>query len=70
LPVDLQDYDNPAQEFADMIADNKIAELAETDDKTLRLLLNELESEINLDLTGMLEKTGIRIRENRPQKPQ
>jgi ParB-like chromosome segregation protein Spo0J len=30
--VDYQDYEDEAQEFADMIADNKIAELAEHDD--------------------------------------
>ena len=29
--VDYQDYENEAQEFADMVADNKIAELASTD---------------------------------------
>lgn len=30
-PVDRQDYANEADEYADMVADNKIAELAETD---------------------------------------
>lgn len=33
--VDYQDYENEAQEFADMVADNKIAELAEHDDSMM-----------------------------------
>ena len=33
--VDYQDYESEAQEFADMIADNKISELAEHDDKKM-----------------------------------
>ena len=33
--VDYQDYENEAQEYADMIADNKIAELAEHDDNAM-----------------------------------
>lgn len=31
VPVDYQDYENEAMEYADMVADNKIAELAKTD---------------------------------------
>lgn len=31
--VDYQDYESEAQEYADMVADNKIAELAEHDDE-------------------------------------
>ena len=33
--VDYQDYENEAQEYADMIADNKIAELAQHDDSMM-----------------------------------
>lgn len=33
--VDYQDYESEAQEYADMIADNKIAELAEHDDNAM-----------------------------------
>ena len=52
VPVDYQDYANEAAEVADMIADNRIAELAVSDDKELHALLSELSSEIDLDLTG------------------
>lgn len=54
VPVDYQDYANEAAEWADMIADNRIAELAVADTKELHALLSELESrgDIDLDLTG------------------
>lgn len=34
-PVDYQNYTNEAEEYADLVADNRIAELAETDNKLL-----------------------------------
>lgn len=46
--IDFQDYENEAQEYADMIADNKIAELAEHDDAAM---IEELRS--NTDLQGL-----------------
>lgn len=53
VPVDFQDYVNEAAEHADMIADNRVAELAEQDDDILKGLLEELSSsELDLDLTG------------------
>ena len=53
VPVDVQEYDNEAQEWADLIADNRIAELAEMDRASLKDLIEELDTgEIDLDLTG------------------
>lgn len=53
VPVDYQDYANEAEEWADMIADNRVAELAEQDDDVLKGLLEELSAQdIDLDLTG------------------
>ena len=52
VPVDYQDYDNEASEWADMIADNKIAELSEMDSGELQSLLRELDGNIDLELTG------------------
>ena len=53
VPIDEQDYENEAQEWADLIADNRIAELAETDRATLKDVLEELDTgELDLDLTG------------------
>lgn len=54
--VDFQDYDDEAQEFADMVADNKIAELAEHDDEMFKLEALNLELDVNgfdLDLLGV-----------------
>ena|SRR5688572_6306722 len=48
--VDFQDYQDEAQEFADMIADNKIAELAEHDDELMRLGALELKLDEGFDL--------------------
>lgn len=52
VPVDFQDYENEAAEWADMIADNKIAELSNIDEGGLNALLTELNGQIDLDLTG------------------
>lgn len=52
-PVDYQDYENEAAEWADMIADNRIAELAERDMPSLKDLLEELDTgAFDMDLTG------------------
>lgn len=54
--VDYQDYEDEAQEFADMIADNKISELAEHDDELMKLTALDLQLDTNgfdLDLLGL-----------------
>ncbi|MDD5288337.1 MAG: DNA methyltransferase [Dehalococcoidales bacterium] len=52
-PVDFQDYESEAQEWADLIADNRIAELAEIDQPILKDLLQELDDgSFDMDLTG------------------
>jgi len=53
VPVDRQDYASEAEEWADLIADNRIAELAEIDNSLLLELLAEIdESDFDSDLTG------------------
>lgn len=55
-PVDLQDYESEAAEHADMVADNRLAELAEIDDSKLSELLLELSDlDIDMDLTGFFD---------------
>ncbi len=57
VPVDKQDYATEAEEWADLIADNRIAELAEIDDDVLVKLLHELDGlNIDMDLTGFSNK--------------
>ena len=53
VPVDHQDFDTAADEMAYLIADNRIAELAEIDNAMIKDLLQELDTgEIDTDLTG------------------
>ena len=52
-PVDYQDYETEAQEWADLIADNRIAELAEIDLPLMKDLLSGLDDgAFDMDLTG------------------
>jgi ParB-like chromosome segregation protein Spo0J len=56
VPVDIQDYKSEAEEYADMIADNRIAELSQMNSDTLIDLIEELEEvDFDLDLTGFEE---------------
>lgn len=56
VPVDLQDYGSEAEELADMLADNHLAELAEIDDAQLVAVLKELQGAgHDLGLAGFTE---------------
>jgi 3'-phosphoadenosine 5'-phosphosulfate sulfotransferase (PAPS reductase)/FAD synthetase len=52
VPVDYQDYESPAMEWADVLADNKIAELANPDKNLVKEILDEVRGLIDMDLTG------------------
>jgi len=53
VPVERQDYATEAEEYADMIADNRIAELAEPDNALLKDILQDLDTgAFDMDLTG------------------
>jgi DNA modification methylase len=52
-PVDFQGYESEASEWADLIADNRIAELSEMDLTSLADLLGDLRlGELDMELTG------------------
>lgn len=56
VPVDYQNYTTEAEEYADLVADNRIAELAETDSKLLADILADIDTgEIPVELTGYTE---------------
>lgn len=57
VPVDRQDFENDAAEWAHIIADNRIPELAQSDEGALKQLLCDLKLEegANLNLTGFDE---------------
>jgi DNA modification methylase len=57
VPVDYQSFATEAEEHAYLLADNRIAELAERDNALLKDLLQELDTgEIDMDITGYTEK--------------
>ena len=62
VPVDNQDYATEADEIADMIADNHLAEMSEMDDELLIKALKELQdSGHNLELSGFSESDLERL---------
>lgn len=56
VPVDYQDYPSKDAEIADLMADNKIAELSEIDEILEKEILSEIEDESLLSLTGYSEE--------------
>ena len=61
-PVDYQDYCDEASEWADLIADNRVAELAEIDFRLLTDLLGELDvGDFDMGLTGFDESELERL---------
>lgn len=76
IPVDFQDYETEAQEWEDLLADNKIAELAEIDDGLAAELLKELEAvNAEIELTGFSDNEIEKIintidKKDREEKPE
>lgn len=69
-PVDLQEYADEATEWADLVADNRLAELAEIDNAVLKDLLLELDTgAIDMELTGFTEDVleGLMTQEHQPE---
>lgn len=57
VPVDFQNYATEADEYADLVADNRIAELAEIDQKKLAEIFAEIDTtELPIEMTGYTEK--------------
>lgn len=52
VPVDYQDYSSTDEEYADLIADNRLAELSEIQDDVMAELIKSFENEDMLALTG------------------
>lgn len=53
VPVDYQDYDNEAQEYADMVADNAIAEWAAQDLSKINMDMLDFGPDLDVDLLGI-----------------
>ena len=57
VPVDVQEYESEAAEWADLIADNRLSELSDMDMGSLKDLLLDLDiGDFDMDLTGFDEK--------------
>ena len=61
VPVDRQDYASKDEEQADLVADNRIAELAELDVAAVGELLNGFDLKFDRELTGYLDKDIDRL---------
>lgn len=62
VPVNDQDFATEADELAHLVADNRIAELAEMDNDILKGILLELEdSDLDLDVTGFDEDALLEL---------
>ena len=58
IPVDEQDYAGEAEELADLLADNRLSELAELDEDDLRRVLKSIgdaDPSFDIELTGFME---------------
>lgn len=67
VPVDEQAYATEAEELADLLADNRLAELAELDEGDLKRLLTtiqESDPDFDLELTGFAEDEIRRLFED------
>lgn len=62
VPVEYQQYENEAAEYADLIADNRISELSVADEDAIQDLLQDVtifDSEFDFDITGFdMESLG------------
>ena len=73
VPIDRQDFSSEAEEWAHLIADNRLAELAEADEAGLRELLGELKAtDFSMDLTGFdaAALDGLMIIPEEPESPE
>ena len=57
VPVEYQNYATEADEYADLVADNRLAELSEIDQKKLADIFAEIDTgEIPMEMTGYTDK--------------
>ncbi|MAS82734.1 MAG: hypothetical protein CMF45_08595 [Legionellales bacterium] len=76
VPVDFQDYESADEERADLLADNKLAELSDTDKDLVKSLLGDFSEGFDMSLTGFKQDEFIKeateqagVVEETPQYP-
>nr|DAW26843.1 MAG TPA: ParB protein [Caudoviricetes sp.] len=71
VPVDIQDYPSEAEELADLLADNRIAELAEMDEKMLAELFAVInDSDLSMEATGYEDDAAKALMEAIEKEPE
>lgn len=71
VPVEYQDYEDEAAEIRDLIADNKIQELSQLDESTVKELVAKFKIKAGIGAvhmnTGVLAKTFASVAEKKPK---
>jgi len=70
VPVDYQDYESEAEELADLLADNRLSELAELDEDDLKRVIEsirESDPSFDVELTGFMEDEIARLYDEKPE---
>lgn len=67
VPVDWQDYESEAAEYADLIADNRLAELSEIDTDIMAELIKEVDGDGFSEFTGYDDKAIAALLAESPQ---
>ena len=70
VPVDFQDYASEAEELADLLADNRLSELAELDEDDLKRVIEsirESDPSFDVELTGFMDDEIARLYDEKPE---
>jgi hypothetical protein len=70
VPVDSQDYASEAEELADLLADNRLSELAELDEDDLKRVIESIRENdpaFDVELTGFMEDEIARLYDEKPE---
>lgn len=76
VPVDFQDYEDEVRELSDLMADNRIPEMAERDEEVLQELLTQIRGmpDVDIEITGYtdqdLEKLTNKLSKPEKNKPE
>ena len=70
VPVDFQDYDSGEMEIADLMADNRIPEMAERDEQLLSELLTKIKEapDVDIEITGYTDQDLDKMRQGLEKK--
>ena len=67
VPVDWQDYGSEAEGYADLIADNRLAELSEIDTDLMAQLMRDVDGDGFSDFTGYDDKAIAALLAEKPE---